>query len=158
MPLTDIEEIFLESASEVLETMFFTGVEAAIPFAEAAGSPHSPLLSAELAFRGSVSGTFGVRVSLQSARMIAANFLGSEETSDSQAAEVVCELSNMLCGSVLSRLEGDARFELEHPELDPANTDWRTYQDAVGRTFATQEGALTMWIVFDAPDWARPAA
>jgi CheY-specific phosphatase CheX len=153
MQPTDYEQVFLESASEVMETMFFTGV---VPD-EGNQDDSAALLSAELTFHGKVSGKFGVRLPLHSARLIGANFLGSDEVSDEQAAQVVCELANMLCGSVLSRVEGEARFELRHPELDKANRDWRSENSAVGYTFGTEEGSLTMWIAFE-PRMACPAA
>ena len=37
--------------------------------------------------------------------------------SSERAGEVVCELANMLCGSVLSRMDATAVFELSCPEL-----------------------------------------
>jgi hypothetical protein len=56
------------------------------------------------------------------ARVVGAGFLGREEAevSDAQAGEVVCELANMICGSVLSRLESEATFQITHPELTPS--------------------------------------
>jgi hypothetical protein len=52
---------------------------------------------------------------------VGAGFLGREEAevSDGQAGEVVCELANMICGSVLSRLESEETFQITHPELVP---------------------------------------
>lgn len=152
MPQTNFEQVFLEAASEVLETMFFTGVEAGD------ASEDGEILSAELTFTGHISGRFGVRVSERSGKLIAANFLGTDEATRAQAAEVLCELANMLCGSVLSRIESEARFELRHPELDQTNRDWRTEQQAVGYTFGTEEGTLTMWISFADPAQIAPAA
>ncbi|MBV9266124.1 MAG: chemotaxis protein CheX [Acidobacteriaceae bacterium] len=143
---TDLQRIFLESASEVLETMFFTGV-AEENSEEASGT----LLCAELSFRGRPSGRFGVRTPLATGRMIAASFLGLDESevSDAQAGEVTCELTNMFCGSVLSRIEAGARFELMHPEVDPANTDWRQYPDSIGYTFGLEEGTMTLWMALE---------
>jgi CheY-specific phosphatase CheX len=150
MPRTDLQQIFLESASEVLETMFFTGV------ADENGEEHGQsLLSAELAFHGNPSGQFGVRMPDSTGRLIAASFLGLDESeiSERQVADVVCELSNMFCGSVLSRIEEGARFELTHPEIDPANSDWHQRSNAVGYTFGIEEGSVTLWIALE----ERPA-
>ena len=148
-----LETIFLDAAGEVLESMFFTCVGSC-----GALQADEELLSAELSFDGRAAGRFGIRLPLQSGRIIAANFLGMEAVSDAQAAEVICELTNMLCGSVLSRIEENARFELRHPQVDPENTDWRIREHAIGYTFGTGEGTLTMWIAFSQPDIARPAA
>src|SRR6516165_5606341 len=115
----DLQQIFLESAGEVLETMFFTGIES-----EGAGELPAAQVSSELVFRGVRSGKFGVQVPLETGLQIAANFLGADAVTRAQVDEVVCELCNMLCGSVLSRLEAGARFELLHPEVDPDNLSW----------------------------------
>jgi CheY-specific phosphatase CheX len=146
MPRTDLQDIFLESASEVLETMFFTGV------AEEDGQEDTvPLLSAQLTFHGNPSGRFGVRMPVPTGRLIAASFLGLDESeiSDQQIADVVCELSNMFCGSVLSRIEAGALFELAHPEIDTQNADWRQLPDVAGYTFGIEEGTITLWITLE---------
>ena len=85
------------------------------------------------------------------ARVMAANFLGLDENdiAESQVAEVTCELTNIICGSVLTRLEHGARFELLHPEIDPKNTDWRQLDQAFGCTFGIDEGSLTVWIAVE---------
>lgn len=141
MSQIDFQQIFLNSASEVLETMFFTAVAE-----EEAGDDEAQAISAKLAFHGLTSGEFGVRMPLPTARSVARNFLGFDEVSDSQMAEVVCELSNMLCGSVLSRVDGHGLYALAHPEVDPDNRRWQDCKDAVGYTFGTDEGAVTMWM------------
>jgi CheY-specific phosphatase CheX len=154
MPQIDIQRIFFESASEVLETMFFTGV-AAEDTAEDAAS----LLCAELTFHGSPSGRFGVRLPRKTGRLIAASFLGLDapEVTDRQVADVVCELTNMFCGSVLSRVEAGARFELMHPEIDTANSDWHEIPNAVGCTLGIEEGTVTLWMTMDEQRPARVA-
>lgn len=149
----DLQQVFLESAGEVLETMFFTGIET-----EAGSDVPAPQVSAELVFRGVRSGKFGVQVPLETGQQIAANFLGADEVTSHQVDEVLCELCNMLCGSVLSRLEEGARFELLHPEIDINNLSWHDRLDAVGYTFGLDEGAITMWMVLDESGVAVPAA
>ena len=70
-----------------------------------------------------------MRLSDASARMLAAGFLGEDEgmLTDSQPGEVVCELANMLCGSLVSKLESEESFDLAPPELVPAGRE-----DSVG--------------------------
>lgn len=139
----DIQQVFLEAASEVLETMFFTGI------AEENGvESDTALISAELTFRGRPSGRFGVRVPPAAGRLIAASFLGLDESevSQRQVEDVICELTNMFCGTVLSRIEAGARFELMHPTIDRSNCDWRKLPNAVGHTFGIEEGTVTLWM------------
>ena len=147
MPQTDVQQIFLESASEVLETMFFTGVAD-----EDMPEDSASLLCAELSFHGRPSGRFGVRLPPATARLIAASFLGLDESevNERQVADVICELTNMFCGSVLSRLEAGARFELMHPEINPDHFDWRQLPNSVGCTFGIEEGAITLWMTTEA--------
>ena len=146
MPRTDMQQIFLESVGEVLETMFFTGI-----VEEDSKEESDLLVSAELAFHGSPSGRFGVRVPCSTGRQIASSFLGLDEgeLSEAQIGDVVCELTNMVCGSVLSRVETGARFELMHPEVDPRNCDWRKYKDVIGSTFGLEEGTITVWMTLE---------
>jgi CheY-specific phosphatase CheX len=143
MPQTDVQKVFLESASEVLETMFFTGVAEEETVEDAAS-----LICAELTFKGNPCGRFGVRMPPATGRLIAASFLGLDESevADRQVADVVCELTNMFCGSVLSRVEIGARFELMHPEIDQTHGDWRQLPNAVGYTFGIEEGTVTLWM------------
>ena len=49
----------------------------------------------------------------------AADFLGVDEgeLTGHQVGEVVCELANMICGSVLSRMESAATFRIAPPKL-----------------------------------------
>jgi hypothetical protein len=100
---------------EVLETMFFTSVmesseSAALP-------PVADTLFSRLSFSGPPAGAFEVGIPPDAARSLATGFLGDDESSvcESRTREVVCELTNMLCGSVLSRIAGGAAFELSHP-------------------------------------------
>jgi CheY-specific phosphatase CheX len=90
-----------------------------------------------------------VRLSDASARKLAAGFLGEDEgmLTDSQPGQAVCELANMLCGSLLSKLESDESFDLAPPALVPAGRE-----DSVGleilpvarQSFALEEGILTV--------------
>ena len=143
MQPSNLRQIFEDSANEVLETMFFTGVSGET--AEGVPGPH---FSAELSFRGSPSGRFGIDVPLATGRIIASNFLGAdgEELSKSQVSEVVGELTNMICGTVLSRLNVKGQFELLSPEVQLHPQDRNHPEDTFHSTFALEDGTLTLWI------------
>jgi hypothetical protein len=51
----------------------------------------------------------------------------------------------MLCGSVLSNMEKETRFELAHPELDPPEAGCPEGYTAC-RVFGLEEGPLAVWL------------
>jgi CheY-specific phosphatase CheX len=139
-------EALSASAREVLETMFFTDVAGDTP-EQGDGTPAG--LVAGLRFNGERPGEFRIAVTPEAAKTIAANFLGTdEEVPEARVAEVTCELANMICGSVLSRLERDLAFDLSHPELisGEAAAAWSAGST---RTFDLGNGRLTAGIRFE---------
>jgi hypothetical protein len=150
MPEKNPEQLLEGAVNAVLESMFF---------AESLG-PAEPetgggVLEASLAFHGRPSGTLGVRLSVASARLLAAGFLGEDETdlTDSQPGEVLCELANMLCGSFVSSFERDEVFSLARPELVPAPQDCSVDSDVVNltrRSFQLENGVLTVTVLLEA--------
>jgi CheY-specific phosphatase CheX len=139
MQISNFDLLVNSSASEVLETMFFTGV-----LGETENLPTDPITT-RLNFRGTPSGSFGLSLSQDSSRQIAAGFLAEDEQEISQERvdEVVCELTNMLCGSLLSKIESEATFELSHPELAPL-PDNPEYSS----NFEIENGTLGVWMTF----------
>jgi CheY-specific phosphatase CheX len=107
-----------DSVKEVLEKMFFV---------ETLGESHVDALAsvdritARLTFEGQPPGALTMGVTSAAARQITADFLGvdEQEVSDLRVAEVVCELANMICGSVLSRVESATAFHLSTPQIVP---------------------------------------
>ena len=107
------------SVEEVLEKMFFVRElinDAGDPAANAADQTG---LAAYLEFEGRPSGALLLNISRAASRSMAADFLGAceDDLSMSQVEEVTCELANIICGSVLSRLESDAPFRLAPPRI-----------------------------------------
>lgn len=124
-----------EALSRVLETMFFTPVVGPCesPSGEAA-------LTASLSFTGNPSGKFTLSVSALAGREMATNFLGSEEDlEDDQVDQVVKELTNMVCGSMLSRVESETHFELGEPKMTDALP-----KAALCQTFELEDGTITV--------------
>ncbi|WP_162601592.1 chemotaxis protein CheX [Occallatibacter savannae] len=130
--------------NNVLETMFFS--ETFGP-----GEPDdSPSLEARVAFSGEKSGSVAVRISLASARCLAASFLGESEDllEDAQIAQVVCELANMLCGSIVTQIESRGCFDLGAPQLlpDPAQSEIAGAE--LRQSFSVEHGTLTVSLTF----------
>lgn len=141
VPSDQLQRVFLESASEVLETMCFVAV-----LGDQKEAVHADLVSAELTFKGDPSGRFGVQVPAATGSIIASNFLGkeAEDVTGAEVEQVVGELANMICGSVLSRIEGAARFELSHPVIVPAGES-TPYPQAIRSTLELEEGFINIW-------------
>jgi len=114
--MDDIRQALKEAIEDVLEKMFFVRMP---------GDGEEPPvvdgieLEAQLRFEGEPGGALALRITAEAARSIAADFLGTEENEldEQQIGEVVCELANMICGSLLSRLESEATFRLWSPEV-----------------------------------------
>ena len=105
-----------ESVDEVLEKMFFVR-----SFGDARSATDEREFIAGLSFVGEPSGWLVLCVTDRAARSVASDFLGEDEggLSEHQIGEVICELANMICGSVLSRVERNATFHLASPQLLP---------------------------------------
>jgi CheY-specific phosphatase CheX len=145
MEIREINQLLSDAAIEVLESMFFTSVLEATDSVE-----HSVegWVSAQLSFRGTPPGRFGIRTSPEASRKLAASFLGQEEDSitETQFGDVICEMANMLCGSVLSRLEKDSLFELSQPKVGPA--EMPACVSAVCG-FSLEEGPMEVWLAIE---------
>ena len=99
---------------DVLEKMFFVR-----SLGEPLDHAAEPLIAAHLTFEGDPPGWLTFRITAAAARSVAADFLGEEESelTEAQIGEVVCELANMICGSMLSRVESNTLFRLATPRL-----------------------------------------
>ena len=108
-----------DSVDEVLEKMFFAETLGEIEDRNVAGDFPDDEIGVRLSFEGEPPGAMCLRLTSAAARQIAADFLGLEadEISPVQVSEVVRELANMVCGSVLSRVENAAVFRLGTPQM-----------------------------------------
>ncbi|SPE41648.1 CheC, inhibitor of MCP methylation [Candidatus Sulfopaludibacter sp. SbA3] len=109
-----LQSVLRQSVEEVLEKMFFIR-----SLGDTAPEPPENELAVHLRFDGEPSGSFLLRITRDAARSISADFLGAEEgeLTPQQVGEVICELANMICGSVLSRVESAATFRLSPPQF-----------------------------------------
>ena len=113
--MTDValNDALRETITEVLEKMFF------LPASELSEPAQGPEFIARVPFTGPPSGSLKLHATVPAARYAAADFLGEEESalSDQQIGEVIGELGNMICGSLLSRLESTSLFHLGAPSI-----------------------------------------
>jgi hypothetical protein len=87
--------------------------------------------------------------------MLAASFLGEDEAmlTEAQPCQTVCELANLVCGSLVSKLENEERFDLEVPQLVPVGSAAAVAPDAPPATrqsFELENGILTVTLYLDA--------
>lgn len=144
------DQLISDAVDAVLETMFFSAV-----LGPAQPETGGEVLAARVAFRGRLCGTLGVCLSRTGARLLAAGFLGEDEESltDIQPGQVVCELANMLCGSLVSKLESEESFYLASPELVPSGSETVAGSDALPpahQSFEIEGGILTVTLHLEA--------
>lgn len=106
-----------EALIEVLETMFF---ELPAGGSTLAGVPREAAIAATAVFSGDMNGSLSLASGYWTLRRLAASFLGREDAStvtEAEIRQVACEIANMVCGNVLSRVEPHGRFRIAAPEL-----------------------------------------
>jgi CheY-specific phosphatase CheX len=128
-PLT-CTELIDRTLLQTLETMAFMFGEAqAVP--AATGESRTPLgLLGEMRFDGHRSGRVAILIPRELAGEVATNLLGldpGEPQSGEQLVDTVKELLNVVCGQLLTALEGDrAPFQLSIPRISEAGQEvWR---------------------------------
>ena len=143
------DQLLSDAVIAVLETMFFAEATPA-PEAEAT----TAFIKARVAFHGRPSGILTVSLSAATARVLATGFLGEDEEclDDAQPGEIVCELANMLCGSLLSQMESKEIFDLASPQLVLAGSlcAESELRPAASQSFAIDDGILTAILYLEA--------
>ena len=114
----DIDGLLSQCVETVLETMFFS---------TASPRENPPPVEDEIHvtvdFSGSLDGRFSLWLEKNAAVQLAADFLGAEtsQVAPEQACETALELANMICGSVVSRIQSDQAFTLAAPKTIARN-------------------------------------
>jgi CheY-specific phosphatase CheX len=115
-------EVLTQAAQEILERMFFLVVDQVVDQVDLPreDSPLENLLATEIQFHGEHSGRLRMVVRESCASELAANFTGMPDPGQlnwEQVAEVLRELTNMMCGTTLSRLAPQSVFDLDPPVM-----------------------------------------
>jgi len=146
-----LRQALRQSLDEVLDKMFFV-----CPLGEAEPAPEdgAPAIVARLAFEGEPSGSLTLRLTEQAAHSIAADFLGEDEESltGQRTGEVVCEMANMICGSVLSRVESLTAFRLAEPRILTIGEGAGEHQGGVALAVDLPNGRLTLLMNTERPE------
>lgn len=150
MPEPAILPVLDAAVKEVLERMFFQEIAGV---ADRAAAAVADAVAVRLTFEGDPPGWLAVRVAPPLARSLAADFLGmdEDEVTASQVESVVCELANMICGSLLSQVEGEIRFRLGPPSREPAEPAEDGSSHIVAHTVETSGGWLTVILQTESP-------
>lgn len=126
-----VERHLIEATQEVLETMFFASFESELEDEPTGGEIPSHRVGASVRFHGAAEGELRIALSEDMAGRCAHDFFGndSEEATNQISLQIVQEMTNMICGNWLSKLEKQSIFCLDSPI--PVNLDdqeWKTQQ------------------------------
>jgi Chemotaxis phosphatase CheX len=101
-------------AGEVLETMFFSEVTPA----ECEHSWLESAVAVQVTFDGSHWGDMWLAVGEEAVPELASAFLGLDlgEAGEMESSQVMLELANILCGSILSSLWPESSLQLDPPK------------------------------------------
>ena len=145
MQAAPFETMLEDAAREVLETMCFLAIEEGLPNP---ACDQAPFLSRKLSFSGPVNGSFGLRSSLPTAALIASNLLGDDldQISPGQAGDTLGEVANMICGSLLCRVDAKQAFRLSHPVAEPVLLSSDAGLKRITKTMALENGPLFAWV------------
>ena len=119
MYATGLSKTIVDSAAEVLETMCFACV---LGLAEPEALAERDNISSTVRFAGDLAGSMSVTVPQPYARNLASSFLGITEVEVSPLVtrQFVSELTNMICGCVLTGLDSQGAFQLFTPTVQQA--------------------------------------
>ncbi len=135
-----LSEQLTTAATEVLETMFFASVD---PAEDENAAPAGDRIGASLDFHGACAGHLAISLDRAAAECLASNFFGGVgeggPAEDSQS--VMVELTNMVCGAMLSHLDRNSIFCLDTPkQLEPG----QEVNGEIVRNLALEDGLLRL--------------
>jgi hypothetical protein len=155
----DLQTLLAETMRDVLEMSFFANIlEEMIPEPEVASLPS---MAARVEFSGAASGSFLLVAAPLAVRTLALEFMGdSDEDRDAEEAQFVAadeevfkELTNILCGSVLSRFQVDRCCNLSQPVVCSGEMmgDWMVDGTNICAGVLLEEGLVASYWKLDGP-------
>jgi CheY-specific phosphatase CheX len=149
---TAIADLLAISAEEVLEAMFFTQVIRRRPILDDGVAENEKAhMAVRLSFqRGPRSsqpeGHLDLEVSRDGSQWIASSFLAADDGSVPQhsVADVICELTNVVCGNVMSNIASESGFSMLSPELIRASGPQWPDAELYEESFELERGWLTL--------------
>ena len=112
--ITQLESCLQTAVVSAFELMCFTAIEPAGDDAVCADG----ILRGEVEFEGDAAGRLRLEMPLSAARSIASGFYGAgDDMHQNQVEAVVGEMTNVICGSMLSTFSPDGGFCLSTPEV-----------------------------------------
>jgi CheY-specific phosphatase CheX len=147
-----LEQQLTGAATEVLETMFFTVVDSETTAQTCDGLPKVlPRIGAVLKFQGACSGHLALSLESEAARDLATSFFGTigEHGAEEDRRSVVAELTNMVCGAMLSHLDRHSIFCLASPV---ALAEGMEAEGEIVRLLRLEYGLLRLAFSVAAPD------
>jgi hypothetical protein len=167
---TSIHDVLANSAEEALQVMFFTQVlrrrpANEIPIQASDGTIERPYLAVRLCFLGTgktdsssreprfipaeaarPGGHLDVEVSREGAQWIASSFLAADDGSvpPHRVADVICELTNVVCGSVMSNIASESGFSMLSPEVMRGSTAEWPHTACYEESFELERGWVTL--------------
>jgi CheY-specific phosphatase CheX len=142
--VTELESALDEVTEHLAETMFFTTV-----LDRAVDLGGQPGYTASIAFSGTRAGALRVILPHSTAAALAVSFLGEadDEEPDARACALAGELANILCGSLLGRMEPAGHFTIGPPEVTSGTEASGQPADA-RRLFTLEEGPLAIAVAW----------
>jgi len=118
VPEVDLKKMLADAAEEVLATMFFAMLDE-----PATLSGEALWTRVRVGFWGHATGALTLCATREATAEMTVNFLGLDSQPpppEAEQKEVAKELTNMICGAVLSRMERTDMLHLLPPEVLPA--------------------------------------
>ncbi len=104
-----LDEALLDAAKEVFETMVFMSIEECTDMdSHVEGESMMGSITFRITFEGSLDGCMSICCATPCAKIIAANMLAlepGEDISESEVGDAIGEITNMVMGSVKSRVQ-----------------------------------------------------
>ncbi|MBI5582929.1 MAG: chemotaxis protein CheX [Deltaproteobacteria bacterium] len=124
----NLRQAAAQAIGNIFETMFFVFLEPLQPEREewrtVARGSGSEWLRGVIGFQGRIKGTLRLWIPYGLAGELATDFLGLEtEASDTQAVDIVRELTNMICGNLFAIFDRQQVYLLDLPQAELVRFD-----------------------------------